>query len=336
MLGKHKNGKIILIFILAFTALLVAGFVYTRLDKKLNTNDNSGELYRIGFITDVHGFRTKKENYDITWKARIPLLNFVEHMNEKFKPDVVVECGDFIQGSFRRGQKSIDDLNLLLEYFNKLNMPAYHVMGNHETRGLEKSEWREILGYQSNYYSFEIDRLIGIVLDGNDEKDEKYANLPPGSSYYFISEKQLKWLEDTLKNAGNKNMLPVVFIHFPILDKLYKKGGEKRIYPEHSKKLIELFEKYGALAVFSGHMEDVYYEKINGVEYFVLPGFYKTMDDDNGEDNQEGAEQDWIGSFSEIYVFEDNIRVRLFYKKDFEDDYKKIWIPEEGENYSID
>lgn len=324
MFEKLKNQKIVLIFILALATLLITVFVYVNPDnKKSGTKENLGELYRIGFITDIHGFRTKKAGGDIIPESKIPLIHFVKHMNKNFKPDFVVQGGDLIEGRFREGQKSIDDFKLIDQYFKKLKMPHYHVIGNHETSGFSREKWQELTNNPNTYYHFDYDRLRVIILDGNDILEEKHANL--NSNFYYFSNKQIDWLEQILHEAEKKNQQKIIFIHQFLLHDhplgIKSKNGEKIIFPEHSEKVRKIIHAYKVNAVISGHIEKLFYREIDGVKYFSSPGIFKSKKENHS----------WLESFSEITLNKRNydFKINFYYKKETDKKYQTITIPSE-------
>jgi len=63
---------------------------------------------RIGFITDVHGTYSKSSSNIVRRESAVPLSNFRKHMHTSgFNPDVLIEGGDFIDGSEEDPAKAI-------------------------------------------------------------------------------------------------------------------------------------------------------------------------------------------------------------------------------------
>ncbi len=60
------------------------------------------EPLKIGFTTDMHFYRVGKEKeYDwqgMNWQSRKALDRFVGKMNNEFKPDLVIDDGDLVDG----------------------------------------------------------------------------------------------------------------------------------------------------------------------------------------------------------------------------------------------
>ena len=74
---------------------------------------------KIGAVTDVH-----QGPLDIRKWLKV----FVEDMNEEFKPDFVVELGDFI--GTRENPK--EELRRINEVYVQCKAPKYYILGNHD------------------------------------------------------------------------------------------------------------------------------------------------------------------------------------------------------------
>jgi Icc-related predicted phosphoesterase len=130
------------------------------------------------------------------------------------------------------------------------------------------------LGIDYTSKPFEIGNYQIILLDSNFNLDG--SNSKPGKSYTTgsVPEDELKWLAQKLKSSKKKTK--IVFIHHPPLVSVPGRGSEGLM--QSSPALQELFTKYNVSAVFSGHIEQLYHEKIQGVHYYVLPGLAKHED----------------------------------------------------------
>lgn len=263
--------------------------------------------YKVGFITDIHARTQKKYAYTLSTQLSNTLNYFVSKMNNDFKPDFSVQCGDLIDGTNRRGEKSIQDLNDTIEILSKLNNPLLNVLGNHDLRGLAQKQWLDLLKIDNAYYTIEKEDLTIMVLNGNDTADIE------DDSLYDISEKQFLWIEENLsKNYSRK----LVFVHYPIVTK-HMEPGDKTLPLEDRERLKELFSKNNVLAVFSGHIEKLELNEEDGVKYFVIPGIERS----------ENKTIQWYDSFAEITV-KDNVSINYYYKKNREEKiYKTLAIP---------
>ncbi len=305
--------KILLFFIIFLIAAGSAYFFYPKNKPLLPIPEEEVALareYKIGFITDIHGKikGIKKKTPDINTEAKGTLTYFMEHMNNIFQPDFIIQGGDLIEGTEREGQKSIDDFNLLLGYLKKLNAPIHHVIGNHETRGFTKRDWLDLTGYTKPFHSFDYENLKIIVLDGNENERIDMANR--SNNYYYFSEEQFQWLEKILSES--KKFKKIIFIHYPP----FETAGTKMIYPEQSARLREIFSRHKVAAVFSGHTERLNFAEIDGVRYFVLPGIERSK----------LKHVLWLESFAEITVGSE-VTAKLFYKRNEAEAYRTLLIP---------
>ena len=269
------------------------------------------EPIKIGFVTDIHGKKSKSAGGALYQTERRLLSNFIPRMNNIFKPKFVVQCGDLIEGTRRFGAKSIGDFSALLNSFAKLQMPLLHVIGNHELRGLSKDQWLSMTNNASSYYYKDFDGFRIIVLDGNENEtiglsdEEKYA--------YVISPKQLEWLAETLEETNARKL---VFIHYPLFNP-NKGAGDKILDSEQVPILHDLFAKNEVIGVFSGHTEQLVLVEKDGVRYFIIPGL----------DRSENKAVPWYESFAEITA-QKEVSVDFYYKKTLgEEPYQTLHIP---------
>ncbi len=223
----------------------------------------------IGFITDLHVFNGASAN-----KLADPFANriyhFVKKMNNEIVPDFILINGDVIEGTKIPANTSLRQLQLVKNIFNFSKIQKHWVLGNHDLRSVTKQQWQNALGINYLRKSFELRNYKIIILDSN--FTEKDKNVSPGNGYTrgHVSREEIKWLEKELKNTDKKT---IIFIHHPPLSNVDFKSDLKLL--DNATELRELFAKYDVLAVFSGHIEDLYSEKSDGVQYFSIPGIYK-------------------------------------------------------------
>lgn len=311
----------------------------------------SQDVLKFGFVTDAHSYsktikNKKKEilGYEVNWRALNPMNVFAERMNEKFHPDFVIENGDYIKSSERAKEEFLE----LEEIFSQINSPRYHVLGNHEVRDAKKQDWLNWVGYEKPYYFFDVKNYRMIVLDGNffpvchentptvaDSvclEQGKEVNVldvidsEPNVEYYpgYVNQEQMEWLEDTLKSAKDKKLL--VFIHQPPIPASEVKDAGVFVF--NKEELRGVFEKYGVVAVFSGHIEELCHQEINGVKYFVIPGFYK-------ENQLIEEEEQYFSVFSEVRLRGDDVDVKMFYKtkEDMKEGKYKSMMVDQSKSY---
>lgn len=279
---------------------------------------------RIGYITDVHATHTKSSSTFLNPESAGPLRDFINRMRE-FQPDVIVEGGDYIDGSEKTRERARETYMRLNDFFKPLNAPLLHIMGNHETRGggLLTEEWLRLNGLENTYWSYPCrDNTLLIALDGDNRALR--PNPDPYGAAYFIPDTQFSWLEKTLA----ENTLPhiVVFIHeplFPRKDISPDINPERDLRPEDRKRLQAIFERYGVDTVISGHVEVLDHRTLDGTEYHIIPGFWKS----------ERLAESWIGTQTEIVIPPTGpIQMTLFAKKEAQEStqYQSFKLPLPG------
>lgn len=232
---------------------------------------NSNELV-VGFVTDLHAETSiQNDGTRVIRKVFAEKINyFVEKMNNETVPDFMVINGDVIEGTRTPTSVGIQQLQLIKNIFDRSAIQKYWVLGNHDLRSVTKEQWKSALGINYLRKSFEFRNYKIIILDSNFTSKDK--NAAPGNGYTrgHVSKEEIKWLKNELKNTEKKAL---VFIHHPPLWGTDSRTNEGFI--DNAQELREIFSNYGVLAVFGGHLEDLYYEKTDNVKYFVLPGIYK-------------------------------------------------------------
>jgi Icc-related predicted phosphoesterase len=290
-----------------FLAVSASGyFLYKYLGGRVE-DDNA---LRVGIITDVQSYARRDKQtgeWELSWRIKDPLERFVKKMNKEFRPDVVIDLGDFIDGKDHRAYKTWQQTEKII---NKLTMPVYHVLGNHETGRFEKTVWLDLVGYNNTYYYKDITkgkisyRLV--MLDSNFFPDG--TDTTPEKRYYpgCINDEQWNWLESVLKEAQIEEKHVLIFIHHPPLN--LDSWPNWGIFPQ-GEKMQALFEEYNVRAVFAGHIEQMCYEEHEQVEYFVLQGFWKDKEHLKKEYRFENA-----GNFYYVTVTPDDMEVNSEYR----------------------
>jgi predicted MPP superfamily phosphohydrolase len=259
---NHKKMKQLVFIIFAFFILQSCN----------NTTDVKKEENKFTFVfmTDMHVMPERN--------ATKGFLQAIDTVN-KISPDFVLTGGDNIMDALGQTYGRSDSLyNLYEEVIDKLEMPVYHTMGNHEVFGLyEKSgisSEHELYGkkmYENRlterYYSFDHKNWHFIVLDGIGFTEERRY-------YGYVDSVQLNWLKADLEKAGREKPV-AVSIHIPLLSvgqqimneptAAFKKGSV--ITNAHD--VIEILEQYNVKMVLQGHLhflEDINY---NGIRYIT-------------------------------------------------------------------
>lgn len=197
-----------------------------------------------------------------------------------------------------------------------------HVLGNHDfsVPDEKKSEVYELFGLKKpGYYDFKLEdsddrtnRWHVVVLNGNEissyaseTKEEKEAakeerarrKLADGSEPHnyngSVSDKQLKWLDDTLKTADSDNFNVLVCSHFPLyassssikskqapLTSLIDVGiyySDLGVSTWNGREILEILDRHPSVkAYMSGHLHEGSYGERNNVAHVTLKGLVET------------------------------------------------------------
>lgn len=254
----------------------------------------SSDEITIGFITDLHVVNSGANSLQSVFTNRIN--RFVEKMNNETVPDFMLINGDTIEGTKTPAATGKMELQLAKNLFNRSAIQKYWVLGNHDLRSVTKQQWKDALGINYLKKSFEVRDYKIIILDSNFNKNNKDTGPGEGYTRGKVSSSELSWLRNELKDTHKKTL---VFIHHPPLWNVDFKTNDWLL--ENARELKNIFSKYNVLAVFSGHIEALYHKKIDGVNYFVLPGIYKNTK--------------YPGAFSVINIKKNDVEVELNYLK---------------------
>lgn len=207
----------------------------------------------LGFIADLH--------HDIMHDGFRRLEGFLQ-ASEETKPDAIIQMGDFAYPN----KDNLDVINA----FNQAHINSLHVVGNHDTdNGHTLSQCIDIWGIPHRYYSYVVDRIKILVLDGNDKGSPTYKGGYPS----YIGEEQLSWMVKELESTS----LPVIIVsHQPLAG---------YISVDNAVQIQNLLSVYKDKILFAinGHshidhllcVKDVYYFHVNSASYYWVGGNYK-------------------------------------------------------------
>jgi manganese-dependent ADP-ribose/CDP-alcohol diphosphatase len=220
-------------------------------------NPNNTEGVRIGLVADIQ-YADKETRGRREYRTAIHKFEeFVNEMNKQ-SPEFVIQLGDIIDGHSNDLLRSNIDLDHVLSVFDRLSMPAYHVIGNHCLLAGEDS-LKKKLGLEKFYYDFTHPRTKGwrfIVLDGND------------AGYGIIGEEQLRWFRSKLQQACGAGEKVMVFSHYALLKEA---AGDHRMAEPES--LLRAIGNYSCvIAWFAGHDHGGGYAFHDGVHHLTLRG----------------------------------------------------------------
>lgn len=214
-----------------------------------------------GVMADIQ-FADKSTKNDRDYRASLPnLQKCVKDMNER-RPAFVIQLGDIIDGYTEDAAASMKDMDTILGAFNQLQMPKYHVLGNHCILA-ERENVKNKLGVDNFFYDFAFSSAPGwrfIVLDGND------------AGYGVISDSQLEWFRAALDRAQKNREKVICFCHYALL----KEAAEKYRLANPQPVLDILDNHHHVVAWFAGHEHTGGYAVRNGVHHLTFKGMVES------------------------------------------------------------
>jgi len=254
-----RIGRSVVLIIVAAVALAAAAA------------SNEADVVRFGVITDVHAHDIDSP-VEGKWMRRTEerLLAFTGAMNA-WKPDFVVELGDFVNGWVVLGTEPGDPARIpaVLAWADALyatfDGPRYHVLGNHDVYNLDKETYRRILGLSATSYSFDVGTYHFVVLDVQFALDgADLAHTYTGVAG-FLPEATLAWLRDDLAASAQPT---IVFVH-QMLDESIEAWGRPLV--ANQEEIREALAADGdVVAVFQGHSHRNAHRRIDGIHYVTF------------------------------------------------------------------
>lgn len=246
--------------------------------KKEEKEGGNDAIVRFGVVTDVH-YADKPSSGSRQYTQSLDKLSeAVELMNEQ-KVDFLIELGDFKDMAAQPEEKTtLQFLETVERVFRQFRGPTYHVLGNHDTDSISKTQFLSKVhntGFSTalNYYSFNAGPLHFVVLDANySHEGVSYDHGNIDWKDCHIPEEQLKWLEDDLQ----RNLKPtIVFVHQNL-------DGSKAYRPDNAEKVRRILERSGQVPiVFQGHDHKGNFNVLNGIYYYTLKGMIEGSGPEN-------------------------------------------------------
>ena len=219
-------------------------------------------------VSDTHFTVNSQYTADVL-KAAIKDINAQQNIS------FVVFSGDNIDSSKE------ENLTGFLKIINKLNVPYYIIIGNHDvfkTNGISKQRYIELIKRHNWFYKpskpnyvFKKGEFVFIVVDGAKE------TIPGTGGYY--RPKSLDWLDKQLTKYKKKNV--IILQHFPLIQPNDSKTH--RIYkPELYYDVLRKHDN--VIAIISGHYHTNNEQMENGIYHINSPSLvgvtnpYKIID----------------------------------------------------------
>jgi 3',5'-cyclic AMP phosphodiesterase CpdA len=188
----------------------------------------------------------------------------VKQINE-LQPDFVVICGDLVNHA---EEESFLDFILVK---NKLAVPCYCAPGNHDVGNLPTAasleRYRKRIG--KDYYAFEHKGAAFVVAN------TQLWKAPLAGE----SEKHDLWFKQALRDAAAKRQPVFVITHYPLFVKQPDEpDGYFNLPLEKRKELLADFERYGVVAMLSGHTHRTVLNEVAGIQLVASQTTSKNFD----------------------------------------------------------
>jgi manganese-dependent ADP-ribose/CDP-alcohol diphosphatase len=239
-------------------------------------------LFTFGLMTDVQ-YADRDNSGSRYYRMSPAKLNEAVQVFNREKVAFVIHLGDFINDNL----KSFDTL---LKITGKLEVPFFFIPGNHEfgVKPGEKDKVMPEMGLpEHGYHSFTRDGWRFILADGsetgifryekgsrkyekNREAMEKLKAAGAANAFEWnggISQKQYRWIEKNLIEAGKKGERVILCCHFPLTP---EKAPELLLNAPEVKTLIEKYPS--VFAWLNGHVHVSQWVEQNGVNYVSFRG----------------------------------------------------------------
>ena len=255
---KRNKSKLTLLSIL----IILINLGCHRIAEKDDSSD-----FSFVFITDIH-LQPEK----MAPEGFAQAIDTINSLN----PSFVIAGGDLIMDANNQTYSRADSLyNLYLSVSEKLEMPLYNSMGNHEVFGTNESsgvekehpEYGEKM-YEKrlgrSYYAFEYKGWKFIILNSvEDNGNYGYMGL--------IDSSQMEWIKKELL-ITKPNTPIVVTTHIPFIStysQVYQGStvaNSESLVVTNSKEVVALFSKHNLKLVLQGHhhlVEDIFVNEIH-------------------------------------------------------------------------
>lgn len=240
----------------------------------------------IGLVSDLHfgkaaGFGGKLRK--LSHQAPELTRAFVRAMNERVRPDLVVNLGDDIEDE--GPEADLARYSECMAILGELDAPRLHVAGNHDVVHLGPRQLMAAWGLEGTpiqrpeahgdalYYATDMGGYHLVVLHTHERKDLDVS----------VDAEQLAWLEEDLARTP----LPtLIFMHHSaaeqsLRDNRWFEGSPHICLVRERRKLRRLFEEQGrVLAVFNGHLHWNHLDVIGTIPYVTLQSLIENVDDD--------------------------------------------------------
>lgn len=290
------------VLLMVLAAVVLFGCSKKQEQEQTQMVQTSSPLFKFGAVADVQYCDCEPHKTRFFRQSPGKFEDCVQELNSHAL-DFTIHLGDFIDRDF-------ESYDVVLPIWEKLTMPKYHILGNHEfyVKSSQKGLVLDKLNMPAPYYDFSVKGWRMVVIDGTDihakrnpkgsEADlfarkiykdmQKQGTVNAKKWNGALGETQKAWLEATLVDATQKGEKALVFGHFVV----YPRGTHSLW---NDKEVRQILEKYDCVvAYFNGHDHRGNYGEKNGVHYVNLQGLVETKDET---------------AYAVVEVYEDHLKV---------------------------
>ncbi len=216
---------------------------------------------RFAVITDIHYGPDAGSKYG---SKAASLLNVFTKAAAGYDLDCIVDMGDRVTAHDH--DEAVKNMQDVKAQFNKVAVPTYSVIGNHDLLHMTREENAQIMGNPGTSYSRDVKGYHFVFF--NPPLDLAHNGL-------HMSQEELDWLE---KDLASTDKPTIVFSHVPLdNDESDNKSGRAAsksdrlyfFYPE-GPQVREIMEKSGkVIMAMAGHRHTNRYREINGIHYIT-------------------------------------------------------------------
>ena len=223
---------------------------------------------RLCIVTDIHH---GKDNFTKKGSSALSLLEEFSRFVEATRPDAVIDMGDRISDCDKQTDKQLEQD--VAAIFSRMEVPRFHICGNHDRDYLSVDENAAILGQD----------LASTTVDMGDwtlviwRADAKIHR--PGG--FILPEADLLWLAGVVRNATRPL---AIFSHVPVSghsqagNYYFQRNPDASTYPGASERVRAILA--GArvpVACFAGHVHWNTLTMVNGQPHFTLQSLTETF-----------------------------------------------------------
>lgn len=215
---------------------------------------------KLGIFSDLH---VRMNN----WQYARRIINEMMEFFKSRQVNALIDLGDRIEGS--SCSEDLETTDVVRKEIEQYNIKVFYLYGNHDLLYAPKSGLNDILKKQNSYDIYQFKGVILMFLDSNDGKQA------------FISEKQIEWMSDILKENNNQIL---IFSHHPIFELDISSHPYFSIHQDEA--IVKNFRKVqeyiikdpNILGVFQGHIHRVTNKYISDIFFGIIPPLRYSVD----------------------------------------------------------